>query len=145
MKGWHSQSGQVKEGLECVRGSQPSVPGHAAFLGSTLQKDLLSSPLIAEEIPLPSSFHLPTGKYHNFPRVPSWFSFSLHKAKFDHHRSTVWLRQQCEEPLKVALKGEGGNTKSGCGASFEQASKVLNVLPCFPVFTTALFLLVFYC
>lgn len=27
------------------------------------------------------------GKYHKFPRVPSWFSFSLNKTKFDHHKS----------------------------------------------------------
>lgn len=37
-----------------------------------------------------------TGKYRNFPRVPSWFSFSLNKTKFNHHKSlsAVWRAPQ---------------------------------------------------
>lgn len=58
-KAGNSQLGQAKEGLECSGGGQASAPTCAVFLCSPLQKDLLSSSLIAEEIPLPSSFCLP--------------------------------------------------------------------------------------
>lgn len=62
--------------------------------------------------------------------------------KFVPKLNQVWLSQacqHCEKPLKTSQMRK--QKLNGCSDSFEQAYEVLNMF----FFTTALFMLVFYC
>jgi len=107
VKGWHSQLGQAKEGLECSSGGQLNAPSRVVLLGSTLQR-ISHSGGNPPTLFLPPSYNTVLVMILQESTITSLGSHDvLVFPQIKPSLTTTSLCQHCEEPLKIHLKAEG--------------------------------------